>query len=408
MSSQCVAMGSDSCSREQSEIARLGLYVHVPFCVSKCHYCDFASFVGLETLFMPYAEAVSAEVVGAASLWSGREVGTIYIGGGTPTVWPSAFLREVLDACRSAFLVLAGAEITCEANPGSVDRQRSGDLLRTGVNRLSLGVQSFDDSELRLLGRGHGAADAVAAFGAARSAGFTNVSLDLIFGLPRQRMDSWRRTLERAVAMAPDHLSLYALSVEEGTTLATDIAAGRLPRPDPDIAADLYEMARDMLAASGYEHYEISNWARNSPDDSGGNPLTACQHNLGYWHNHDYLGFGAGAHSSLGGRRWWNVRHPRGYIAGMQERASPVQSGEEIDDRLAMAETMMLGLRLVREGVTYASFHRRFGCSPLQVYGGEIASLEDVGLLERLPDRIRLSRRGHLLGNEVFARFLPP
>jgi len=388
----------------------LSLYIHLPFCQRKCAYCDFNSYAGLDHLFIPYVRALVAEIAIAGQRWHHPPVETVYLGGGTPTLLSPDLLGDILVACRQTFAVHPDAEITCEANPGTVDRQRFADLRCLGVNRLSLGVQSFEDDELRLLGRVHTVEEAEAAFHAARAVGFANINLDLIFGLPRQRRGTWRRTLCRAIALAPEHLSLYALSIEEGTPLAREVAEGHVPPPDDDLAADFYLIASDELAGAGYVHYEISNWARNEVDEPGGagvSPGFSCRHNLTYWHNGSYLGFGAGAHSSLDGRRWWNVRVPAEYIERLEKVQCPVAGSEKIDEPLVMAEAMMLGLRLVQEGVPYDAFERRFGHSLLHMYGGEIAALEAAGLLERLPDRIRISKRGRLLGNQVFVRFLP-
>ena len=381
-------------------IALLSLYIHIPFCPRKCLYCDFNSYAGLEHLFAPYVRALTEEIAAAGQQRQRPPVKTIYLGGGTPTLLPPDLLADILAACRRAFAVQADAEITCEANPGTVDQQRFADLRRLGANRLSLGVQSFDDGELRFLGRIHTAAEAEAAFHSARAAGFANVNLDLIFGLPGQRTETWQRTLDQALALAPEHLSLYGLSVEEGTPLAQRVAEGRVPPPDDDLGADLYLLACDLLADAGYMHYEISNWAKQSPD-------IACRHNLTYWRNQPYLGFGAGAHSSRGGQRWWNVCSPAEYVERLERNQSPIEGSEEINDALGRGETMMLGLRLVQEGVEFAAFERRFGRPLLDVYGQEIAALEQVGLLQRLPERVRLTRRGRLLGNQVFAQFLP-
>ena len=379
----------------------LALYLHIPFCAVRCHYCDFNTYAGLASYHEPYARALSAEIRRAGEARQRPAVRTIFLGGGTPTVLPAARLAEVLAACREAFEVLPGAEITCEANPGTADARLFADLAAAGVNRLSMGVQSFDDAELRWLGRIHDAGQAEAAFEAARRAGFANINLDFIFGLPGQELATWERTLARAVALEPEHLSLYGLTVEHGTPLYNDVRLGRQVPPDDDRAADCYELALDRLAQAGYEQYEISNWQR------GGH---ACRHNLVYWRHEPYLGFGAGAHSFDGARRWWNVRPVPEYVGRVGDGVSPVRDGETVDVRLAMGEFMMLGLRLVAEGVEPARFEARFGArgsaSIDAVFGEEVAGLVRRGLLERLPDRLRLTRAGRLLGNQVFAEFL--
>jgi oxygen-independent coproporphyrinogen III oxidase len=399
------------------------VYIHIPFCAVRCPYCDFNTYAGLEALQAPYMAALCEEIRRAGAVYGGLPVQTIFIGGGTPTVVDPALLAGVLDTCRQTFAVAEDAEITSEANPGTVDQARFAALRSMGVNRLSMGVQSFDDAELGWLGRIHSADEAVAAFDAARAAGFDNINLDFIFGLPHQTPTAWERTIARACALGPEHLSLYSLMVEEGTPLAGWVRSGRTDAPDDDLAADLYTMAQERMGAAGYVQYEISNWARPRPAadialvDSlapGFDPhrgLYACRHNLVYWHDEPYLAFGAGAHGYApapgGERRWWNVRPVAEYI-GRITGGKPATSGDEmIDPRTAMGELMMVGLRLILEGVTDARFHARFGVSLDEMFGRELARLSARGLIERLPDRVRLTPQGCLLGNQVFASFLP-
>jgi oxygen-independent coproporphyrinogen-3 oxidase len=271
-------------------------------------------------------------------------------------------------------------------------------LRELGVNRLSLGVQSLCDRELHLLGRIHTAAEAAGAYQAARQAGMDNVGLDLIYGLPGQSLPTWQASLSRALEMAPEHLSLYALSLEEGTPLAARVQRGELPAPDADLAAEMYEWAEAACAAAGYEHYEISNWSR---------PQRPCRHNLVYWRNEPYLGIGAGAHSWAGGRRWWNVARPEDYVARVLAGISPADEGEEIPPALEMAETTILSLRLVEEGLVLARFQERFGVDARQHYAAELEELSALGLIDLDQQRVRLARRGHLLANQAFYRFLP-
>jgi oxygen-independent coproporphyrinogen-3 oxidase len=392
----------------------VSLYVHIPFCRAKCAYCDFNSYSGLDHLFEKYVRALqtemrwvnSAQQIGATvPCRRGRSLkaNTIYLGGGTPTVLPLALLGEVLDACREHFILAEGAEITVEANPGAADDGYLAGLLEMGVNRLSLGVQSFHDDELRLLGRIHTTAQAVETYRLAREMGFGNVNLDLIYGLPRQTVSSWQGTLQQAIHLQPDHLSLYCLTVEEDTLLGQRIARGELPALDPDLAAEMYTLAEEMLDREGYVHYEISNWAQ---------PGHECRHNLTYWRNQSYLGLGAGAHSYFDKKRWHSVLSPADYIARLEadlQGPSPpsVKEVEEIGEPLEMAETMILGLRLVQEGVRLADFRERFGRELMDVYSGEIGAMGQAGLLEVEKERVRLTARGRLLGNEVFQRFLP-
>jgi oxygen-independent coproporphyrinogen-3 oxidase len=372
-----------------------GVYIHIPFCQAKCLYCDFNSYPNQEPLFGGYATALVREI-GTAGPVRAR---TIYIGGGTPTVLPLSLLARILDGARKTFAVDEDAEISIEANPGTVDAAGLAGLRALGVHRLSLGVQSFDDGQLRLLGRIHTVSEAIEAFQAARRAGFENINLDLIYGLPGQALASWQATLERALALYPDHVSLYALTVEEGTPLAGSIAQGTVPQPDADLAAEMYEHAERVLRARGYLHYEISNWART--------PAHVCRHNLIYWRNEPYLGLGAGAHSWAGGRRWANVAWPADYVARVLDGKRPVSTEEEIDRALEIGETMIMGLRLVEDGVSFERFRTRFGLDLRRNFEGALAELADVGLIEMDAERVRLSERGHLLGNQVFLRFLP-
>ncbi len=397
----------------------LALYVHIPFCKARCAYCDFNTYAGLSPLFAPYVRALVREV----RMWGERladggppvSVRTLYVGGGTPSLLPPPLLAQVLDACREAFRLLPDAEVSLEANPETVERENLTALRALGVNRLSLGLQSTHADELRLLGRRHTFEDAVRAVRAARQAGFDNLNLDLIYGLPGQTVARWQRSLERVLALEPEHLSAYSLTVEEGTPLYDRVAAGRLPPPDPDQAAEMYELAEGMLAEAGYVHYEISNWARLPRPPLEGPALSpvrepspfVCRHNLVYWRNEPYLGVGAGAHSSLEGRRWHNVLAPAHYIACLEAGELPIAQVEELSPEMAMAETMILGLRLLVEGVSCEEFRRRFGRHPLEQYGEAIEGLVRVGLLTVDGDRIRLTARGRLLGNEVFIRFLP-
>jgi oxygen-independent coproporphyrinogen-3 oxidase len=387
----------------------LSLYVHIPFCASKCGYCDFNSYAGQEHLIPAYARAVARE----ARLWhgatAGRSVTTAFFGGGTPSLLPIEELRHVMDGLRDVFDIAEDAEMTLEANPGSVDEEYLRALLDLGFKRLSLGVQSFHDDELRALDRIHSAEDARKAVREARAAGFDNLSLDLIFGLPAQPMERWRQSLEEALALIPEHLSLYALTVEEGTPLARDVVEARTPAPDPDAQAEQYEWAGGRLARAGYEHYEISNWAR---------PGFRCRHNLTYWECREYLGLGAGAHSYLDGVRFANAAAPAEYLSLVDQSCEEsgagagrtpmrqVVSREPLTPELALADVLILGLRLV-EGVSLAGFRERFGTDAMEVFGERLAEPFAQGLIETAGGRLRLTDRGRLLGNEVFARLLP-
>jgi oxygen-independent coproporphyrinogen-3 oxidase len=382
----------------------IALYLHIPFCTAKCGYCDFNSYAGHEHMIPSYA----GTLVKDAGLWRdavrGRTVETVFFGGGTPSLNPPEEMRQILDGMRATFTIADDAEIALEANPGSLSEDYLRALRDIGFNRLSIGVQSFDDEELVALDRIHTAQDACDAYAAARAAGFDNVNLDLIYGLPEQPLKAWHRNLDQAIALAPEHLSLYALTIEEGTPLARDVARGRVAAPDPDMQAEHYEWTQDRLAGAGYEHYEISNWAR---------PGRQCRHNLVYWQNREYLGLGAGAHSFLNGVRFSTALLPNRYAELVDESAAAadgtmrhVVGAEDVTPELAMADTMILGLRLV-DGIDTRDFLRRHGRDLRDVYGPVLDEFAGYGLLEIADTHLRLTRRGRLLSNELFQRLLP-
>lgn len=347
----------------------------------------------MEGLYAPYVAALVEEIRRAGG---GERVATIFFGGGTPSILPVSSVARLLRACREAFAVRADAEISLEANPGTVDVDQLSRLRELGFNRLSLGVQSAQYGELALLGRSHTFDHAVQTVGMARAVGFENLSLDLIYGLPHQSLSSWQATLDATLELSPDHLSAYCLSVEDGTPLADWVTLGKEPEPDPDLAAEMYELTQANLGVAGYFHYEISNWARLGRE---------CQHNLIYWRDEDYLGFGAGAHSHRDGRRWWNVRGPADYIARIRSCGSPEAGHEGSDPKKAMGEMLMMGLRL-SEGVQATRFRQRFGQELFTEYGSQLEELLTAGLIESDGQSVRLTARGRLLGNQVFLRFL--
>jgi oxygen-independent coproporphyrinogen-3 oxidase len=387
---------------------RAGLYIHIPFCLRKCAYCDFVSFPGREALHAAYGHALLLELARRAPAWAHLSFDTLFLGGGTPTVLPADALCRLVTACRQTLALPPDAEISLEANPGTVDVDALRALREAGVSRLSLGVQSLDGRLLLALGRIHTSEQAMAAYHAARAVGMDNINLDLMFGLPAQSLANWRSTLQTVLALEPEHLSLYALTLEEGTPLAERIAAGACPAPDDNLAADMYELAEETLDHAGYAHYEISNWARRdaqaAPDDEAV-PHLACRHNLGYWRNEPYLGLGVAAHSFDGLCRSANTSDLDEYLARTPAGQEATVSCEEGDRAREMSDTMMLGLRLM-VGVTWVEFARRFGVEMRSVYGRQIAQLVEDDLLAADARGIRLTRRGHLLGNRVFVEFL--
>jgi oxygen-independent coproporphyrinogen-3 oxidase len=370
----------------------IGVYIHIPFCQVRCSYCDFNTYAGLGKLIDDYIAALCNEIEGV----QGYSAATIYFGGGTPSLLSETHLHRVLVACRASFDVSADAEITLEANPGTVTADSLRAMRKLGVNRLSLGAQSLDDDMLHLLDRLHNAQQAREALALARRAGFDNVSLDFMYGLPGQTLDHWRRTLDQAIALQPEHLSLYALTLEEHTPMFQRVASGDVRLPDDDTVADMYTLAEDALDAAGYLHYEISNWSSSVERMS--------RHNSLYWRRRPYRGFGAGAHSFDGDRRFANVLHPRDYIERMRTTGSALGESETLTPQMARAETMFLGLRLLIDGVRVNSPSE--GCEPSEGFQRQIGDLVQAGLLEVDDRRVRLTRRGRLLSNQVFVRFM--
>ena len=384
----------------------LAIYIHIPFCQRKCPYCDFNTYAGREAQYDAFVQTLVEDIWRTGDALGNPAVRTIFLGGGTPTVLEPRHLHMIFEALHGGFDILPEAEITSEANPGAVDVSRFETLQALGVNRLSMGVQSFDDEELRFLGRIHTAAEARDAFTLARRVGFENINLDFMFGLPKQSPAVWRKTLQTAIELNTEHLSLYSLTVEPGTALAAWVARGQVTAPDPDLAADLYEIAQEMLATACFEQYEISNWARGAVGDDL-LPRFASRHNVVYWRNEPYLGFGPGAHGWFGGVRRAVVTDVGAYIRRV-ERGEPYWAMEEpISPELEMGETMMLGLRLVDAGVERRAFHQRFGVDVAEVYPDQMSSLLAAELIELTPERVRLTPRALLIGNEVFAAFLP-
>jgi oxygen-independent coproporphyrinogen-3 oxidase len=416
------------------------LYLHIPFCTHRCGYCDFNTYAGLEELIPTYVEALRVEIASLSrSAGSRLAAHTIFLGGGTPSLLSIADLERIFQTLHDCFEIQPEAEITLEANPGTLSPEYLRDLRSLGVNRLSLGMQSAHPGELRLLERTHDYRDVIQAVTWARKAAFDNLNLDLIFGLPEQKLQAWQSSLELALGLSPEHFSLYALSLEHGTPLKRWASRGLVSAPDPDLAAEMYEWASQKLIQSGYAQYEISNWASSRSDESkGSNRLLACLHNMQYWRNLPYLGLGAGAHGYAAGVRTANVLSPQEYIRRLWksehrilENKFPItaatQSVQEIDQATEIGETMMMGLRLTLEGVPEAIFHARFGSSLKEAFAPQIERLRGLGLLEWIeagpgwiaprwipasgdysptPPLLRLTERGRLLGNQVFVEFI--
>lgn len=381
----------------------LSLYLHIPFCRHRCAYCDFNTYTSLADLQSEYAAALAAEVQQVAGA-ERRPAHTLFFGGGTPSLMTPGELEVILTAVHTHFTISENAEITMEANPGTVDLAYLTAVHDLGINRISFGVQSAIPGELALLEREHDFAAAVTAVQQARQAGITNFNVDLIYGVPGQTLASWAESVQAVLALQPTHLSLYCLTIEPGTPMKRWLENGRILPPDPDLAADQYALACEQLAAHGYDHYEISNWAW---------PGYACEHNLTYWRNGEYLGLGAGAHGHATGIRYEVVKQPRVYIRRLQQAEAPgyplstaVAAHHALTRPEQMTDTLITQLRLLDEGLDLAAFAAKFGQSLLDVYGQPVEQLIEWELLSLRDGRLRLTPKGWFLSNQVFYRFL--
>ena len=406
-----------------------GVYLHIPFCKSRCSYCDFATdgyrsndaverYVSALTKEISEFGRTSGEaarkvaiqkqhsvlfhsvppVPGVPLFRGGAErnkvaIDTIYFGGGTPSLLGAGQVEQILTAIHDRFAVAPNTEITMEMNPATVTPETLRDYKSLGVNRASFGVQTFDDVDLRRLARGHNAEDARTTFRMLRDAGYDNVSFDLIIGLPRQKLADWERNLEEALTMNPEHISMYLLEIHEGTPLAEQIRSERQPLPDAELAAEMYELMIDKVSAAGYRQYEISNFAK---------PGFESRHNSKYWQLEPVLGFGVSAHSFDGRERYANERDTAKYVEMIKNTGSAEVMREDID---LASEFVFLGLRM-EYGIDLAAFAPRFGFDLDEEYRPEIDRLTDAGLVYIAEDRLRLTRKGKLFSNEVFAVFV--
>jgi oxygen-independent coproporphyrinogen-3 oxidase len=357
-----------------------GLYVHVPFCLTRCGYCDFNAYAGLDELKPRYLRALMREASLVSPDWTGVGVDSVFLGGGTPTTMESADLRALLEHLRTSFDVRPDAEVTIEANPDTVDEARLRVMRASGFGRLSMGAQSFDVGVLAALERVHSPDSVRSAFAAARAAGYENVNLDLIYGAHGETLASWERTARETIALGPEHVSAYALTIEPATPLGRKVAAGLVPAPDADLQADMFEAACAILASAGYIHYEVSNWAKRGFE---------CRHNLGYWERRPYVGLGAGAHSFRDASRWWNLRPPEQYMAMVETGDVPIGGSESMKPEDTRFEELFLRLRTFR-GV------------PSDVVDPDRATpLLQAGFLARNDDSFMPTERGLLVLNEL-------
>jgi oxygen-independent coproporphyrinogen-3 oxidase len=379
-----------------SETSPAGIYLHIPFCATRCHYCNFVTGGYEEQLAARYVRALREEIVQREWPPAQTRVETIYFGGGTPTTLTPAQLGEILETIAQTFLIDDRAEVTIEANPGSLSEERLREIRQTGINRISFGVQSFDDRELAMIGRNHQAEEARRAVSMARSAGFDNLSLDLIAGLPEQRMETWKRNLAEIFALAPDHLSVYLLELYPDAPLSHRIERGELRAIEDELTVAMYYALVDEAPRHGFEQYEISNWSR---------PGCQSRHNLKYWTGAPYAAFGVSAAGYDGGTRWANQRRLHDYLALIEGGVSPITERTVLDEADREGESLFLGLRL-EEGVDLAAHEARFGVSVRDRYGAEVERLVGAGLLEWTPTHLRITRAGKVLANEVFAIFV--
>jgi oxygen-independent coproporphyrinogen-3 oxidase len=414
------------------------IYLHIPFCKHRCAYCDFNTYAGQESLIPAYVDALIKEIefIGThlPDLPTYRSTKTIFFGGGTPSLLSGTQFASVMSALFSTFNISADAEVTIEANPGTISPDKLNAIRKAGINRISFGVQSSNKEELRMLEREHDFFTVIEAVSTARKAGFDNLNLDLIYALPEQTLQSWQTTVKRILELEPEHISAYALTLEHGTPFGKWADKGILPLPDPDLAADMYEWTMDFLEANGYEQYEISNWAKQSVENKRQNsakdsaldllpPAFACRHNIQYWRSLPYLGLGAGAHGYANGYRYSDVLRIKTYIDRLTNSQStnlsfPITPAtvnhHKQTQRDDITDYMINNLRLVKAGVADSDFRSRFGSGLLDVFPREIEELISNGLIEKIKisevagtsEIYRLTRRGRLLGNQVFLRFV--
>jgi len=374
-----------------------GIYIHIPFCRSRCSYCDFATGMYNAETAERYVRALVSEIGSWRVVDPPEPVDTIYFGGGTPSLLAPSQLETLLNAVHERFTVSPSTEVTLEINPGSATPETLYSFRSLGINRASFGVQTFDDGELARLGRAHSADDARRTFRQLREFGFANITFDLIAGLPGQTMVGWRRNLDEAFALRPEHLSFYLLEVHQGTPLANHIKTGLQPKPDEDLAAEMYEVMLDRAVAAGYKHYEISNLCL---------PGLESRHNTKYWTAAPYYGFGCSAHSYDGdARRWANERDLVRYMEMIEQGETAIVEETRLTALDRQAEAVFLGLRMM-QGFSFKEYRRVFGADLREKHEADLTRFREAGLIECSGDLLKLTRAGALLSNEVFAAFV--
>jgi len=380
-----------------------GIYVHIPFCQSKCPYCSFVSYQGMDAnIKNRYMQALLQQAQDMAKHpWSrARKFHSLYIGGGTPSTVDVSLMADFIAACLDAFDFTAvspkSPEVTMEVNPNTVNKAMLKRFRQAGVNRLSIGTQSFSDAMLKVIGRKHSAQDCIQAVKFARDVGFTNISLDLMFGLPGQDREKWQNSLETAVELAPEHLSVYELTIEQSTPFADQVRLGRLDLPNEDVSLAMFELAREILSARGYEQYEISNYARNG---------FQSVHNVNYWENGSYVGLGSGAVSCFSGARIQSEENPERFITMITGQQKPFKEAEFLPIDARFRESVIMGLRMTA-GVSISLLEKQYGMTPEKYYGEILELLLNQELLEEKHNRLRLSKAGMLLANRVMAQLV--
>ncbi|MEQ8673405.1 MAG: radical SAM family heme chaperone HemW [Aggregatilineales bacterium] len=379
----------------------LAIYLHIPFCTTKCTYCAFNTYTNLQQLIPQFVESLIKEIVIVGASNPYRDVSSIYFGGGTPSLLSPLELDSILDALYMNFPIKKSCEISFEANPNDLNLGYLRQLRAFGINRLSIGMQSANPHELKLFDRRHDVSEVEGAFDCARQAGFENVNLDLIYGLPAQKVDDWRHSLEYALLLKPEHISLYALGLEDGTPLKNWVENGALASPDDDLAADMYDLATTQMAERGYTQYEISNWSK---------PGYACQHNMQYWRNLPYIGLGPGAHGFAGQKRYSTILSPQRYIKRLHDNSETFEFPENpvianlvlIDREAEIAETVITGLRLLDEGIIRKTFFNRFGVDMADYYGDRLTKFVEHKLMTIDSESIKITPQGRLLSNLIF------
>ena len=394
----------------------IGLYIHIPFCETKCSYCDFNTYAGIENLLTQYIDSICKEIKLWGSVIPNAHISTIFFGGGTPSYIPANLLGQILNTIKNEMDTTNCTEITIESNPNDLSEIKKLEYyLKIGINRISIGIQSFNDIHLKNIDRRHSSSEGIHAIKNAKSAGFENINIDLMFGLPNQTKHEWIQTLQVVPTIPIQHISMYCLTIEKNTPMFHQVNQGVLQMPDQDLAAEMYEIATDFMKQENFRNYEISNWAKNNK---------ICEHNLAYWKNQQFIGIGPGAHSLLSSYRFSNIESPKKYIQKLKSNPDfektqnnkqtdkdkfltipTTENYEKQDVKTKMSDTMIMGLRL-DSGINLDEFEEKFQIKIEKIFPGKIDKLISENLINKKNNQIKLSDKGKLLGNEVFINFL--